>query len=127
MDMNYIEVLIFMTFCHIIDDYYLQGILASMKQKTWWMKQEGYNHLYVDDYKMALFMHSFSWSFMIMFPTLWVFGFEFTPLLLFIFIFNILIHMFVDNLKANKLLINLITDQLVHIVQILITAVFILR
>ena len=125
--MDYIKMIIFMMFCHIIDDYCLQGILASMKQKTWWMKQEGYNHLYVDDYKMALFMHSFSWSFMIMFPALLVFGFDFTPLLLFVFIFNILVHMFVDNLKANKLLINLITDQLIHIVQILITAVFILR
>ena len=45
-------------FCHIVDDYYLQGILASMKQKTWWPKQEGYRDLYKNDYKMALFIHS---------------------------------------------------------------------
>lgn len=119
--------IIFMIFCHIIDDYYLQGILASMKQKRWWKKQSSYNSLYVDDYKMALFMHSFSWSFMIMFPTLLVFNIDFNFVLLIVFILNIIIHAFVDNLKANKLLINLITDQLIHIVQILITAVFILR
>ena len=29
-------ILLCMIFCHIIDDYYLQGILASMKQKSWW-------------------------------------------------------------------------------------------
>ena len=33
--MSWFLVLIFfaMCFCHIVDDYYLQGILASMKQK----------------------------------------------------------------------------------------------
>ena len=125
MDMNYIEVLIFMTFCHIIDDYYLQGILAQMKQKSWWKKQAEYSSLYIDDYKIALFMHSFSWSFMIMFPTLYIFGvdFNFTPLV--IFIINIFVHAFVDNLKANKLKINLIVDQLIHITQIAYTALFI--
>ena len=30
-----IFMLISMLFCHIIDDYCLQGILASMKQKSW--------------------------------------------------------------------------------------------
>lgn len=24
-----------MIFCHIADDYYLQGILAQMKQRSW--------------------------------------------------------------------------------------------
>ena len=31
-------ILITMIFCHIVDDYYSQGILASMKQKEWWIK-----------------------------------------------------------------------------------------
>ena len=60
-----IFMLISMLFCHIIDDYCLQGILASMKQKSWWVKnnpEEKYNK----DYIMALFMHSASWSFMIL-------------------------------------------------------------
>ena len=33
-----IFMLLFMVFLHIVDDYYLQGILASMKQKQWWLK-----------------------------------------------------------------------------------------
>lgn len=31
-----------MIFMHIIDDYCLQGILASMKQKSWWTEQKEY-------------------------------------------------------------------------------------
>ena len=37
------------------------------------------------------------------------------------FVINGLIHMFVDNLKANKFKINLIQDQSIHLVQILVT------
>lgn len=62
-----IFILFCMLFCHVIDDYYLQGILASMKKKSWWEKNAP-DELYKNDYKMALFMHSFSWSFMIMLP-----------------------------------------------------------
>lgn len=31
--MSKIFILALMIFCHIVDDYYLQGILAQMKQK----------------------------------------------------------------------------------------------
>ena len=31
-----------MFFMHVVADFNLQGIMASMKQKTWWQKQEGY-------------------------------------------------------------------------------------
>ena len=33
-----IFMLLLMIFLHIVDDYYLQGILASMKQRGWWEK-----------------------------------------------------------------------------------------
>lgn len=36
--MNNCFLLLLMIFLHIVDDYYLQGILASMKQKEWWHK-----------------------------------------------------------------------------------------
>ena len=57
-----------MIFCHIVDDYKLQGILASMKQKDWWVEQIGFTKLYKYDYIVALLVHSFSWSFMILLP-----------------------------------------------------------
>lgn len=62
-----IFILFTMIFCHIVDDYYLQGWLASAKQKSWWEKNAP-GKLYKYDYLAALFMHSFSWSFMIMLP-----------------------------------------------------------
>ena len=54
--------LLSMIFCHIVDDYYLQGFLASAKQKSWWEKNLP-NKLYKNDYIIALFEHAFSWTF----------------------------------------------------------------
>lgn len=115
-----IFILISMIFCHIIDDYYLQGWLASAKQKSWWI-QNAPNNLYKNDYLMALFCHSFSWSFMIQLPVL-IYSF-YTHLFIWsiiLFIINLIIHAFIDNLKANKLKINLIQDQIIHFIQIII-------
>ena len=120
-----IFILITMIFCHIIDDYYLQGWLASGKQKSWWDKNAP-NQLYKNDYLMALFCHSFSWSFMIQLPVL-IYSF-YTHLFIWniiLFIINLIIHAFVDNLKANKLKINLIQDQTIHFIQIIITWIII--
>lgn len=113
-------ILIAMIFCHIVDDYYLQGWLALAKQKQWWV-QNAPDKLYKYDYIAALFMHSFSWTFMVMLvPTIKVmlFGGIWNPLL---FLGNVMIHMFVDDLKANKKQINLIQDQSIHMLQIIWT------
>lgn len=113
-------ILLSMVFFHIVDDYYLQGWLASAKQKSWWEKNAPDN-LYRYDYIAALFMHSFSWTFMIsLVPTLYVilFGGKLFPI---VFIGNVLLHMFIDDLKANKKQINLIQDQSFHMLQILWT------
>lgn len=32
-------VVLAMIFCHIVDDYYLQGTLANLKQKSFWEKR----------------------------------------------------------------------------------------
>lgn len=111
-------ILFVMIFAHIVDDYYLQGILASLKQKSWWEKQENYKPLYKYDYIVALIMHAFSWSFMISLPILYL---GFTKWIVVEIILNTIIHGIVDDLKANKGKINLIVDQSIHIVQILIT------
>lgn len=121
-----ILVLLCMIFCHIIDDYYLQGILAQLKQKKWWVDNAS-DKKYKYDYIMALFMHSFSWSFMInslSFIMSIFYNMNFNLLLL-LFIFNIIIHMFIDDLKANKFKINLIQDQSIHLLQILISWILI--
>lgn len=116
--MNIGVVLIFMIFCHIVDDYYLQGILAKMKQQKFW---ESSGKKYRNDYVMALFMHAFSWAFMIMLPVLIAFSLNPPLWFWFILLFNVCLHAAVDNWKCNELKINLIQDQLIHLGQILIT------
>lgn len=116
--------LLCMVFCHIIDDYYLQGWLASAKQKSWWEKNNP-SSLYKNDYIIALFEHAFSWTFMIHLPLIAmmvVTGKHIElPLFSLLFAVNWAIHTIIDDAKANKLRINLIQDQLIHICQIFAT------
>ena len=111
-------ILFVMIFAHIVDDYYLQGILASLKQKTWWENQKSYKPMYKYDYIVALIMHAFSWSFMVSLPILY---FGFTKWIAIAIILNTIVHGIVDDLKANKGKINLIVDQSIHITQVVIT------
>lgn len=117
-------ILLCMIFMHIVDDYYLQGILASMKQKSWWEKNAP-DPLYKNDYKMALAEHAFSWSFMMMLPvvvyTAIIAAMPSVWLILIIFVANVILHAIVDNAKANKRIINLVDDQTCHFIQIFIT------
>ena len=59
---------------------------------------------------------------MIMLPIAISMSFNVSILFVIIFILNAVIHALVDNLKANKLQISLITDQLIHLLQIFVTA-----
>lgn len=114
-----ILLLVAMMFCHILDDYVLQGCLANLKQKSWWEKNAP-DKLYKHDYIAALICHAFSWSVMITLPLIihskgdlgW-FWFS-LPI-------NWTIHALVDNWKANIRKINLIQDQLIHLGQIILT------
>ena len=121
-----ILLLLAMIFLHIVDDYYLQGWLASAKQKSYW-EQNAPDELYKHDYIMALFMHSFSWAFMIMVvPSVYTLinttnTNNASLAIALVFLTNLFIHMVVDNSKANLKKINLVQDQLNHLAQILIT------
>ena len=117
-------ILLCMFFMHIVDDYYLQGILASMKQKSWWEKNAP-DPLYKNDYKIALIEHAFSWTFMMMLPAIVYTAIIGTMLpvwfIVVFFILNVTIHALVDNAKANEKTINLIQDQSIHFIQIICT------
>ena len=117
-----ILILLTMIFLHIVDDYYLQGILASMKQKAWW-KENAPEPLYKYDYIVALMEHAFSWAFMIMLPVgiYTVFYDKSIVLIIITFLINWIIHSIVDHLKANVKVINLVTDQVIHVLQIIVT------
>lgn len=122
-------ILLWMIFNHVIDDYFLQGILATLKQKEYWISESLKNgenfdkSIYKYDYLMALFMHSFSWTFMIMIPL--IIGLDFVnvnmSIFIPIFILNLMIHFFTDNAKANLKVINLCQDQFIHMIQIFTT------
>lgn len=114
-------ILIAMIFCHIVDDYYLQGWLASAKQKKYWKELSSYSVKHKFDYIAALLMHAFSWTFMVMLPVAAVF--KFNPEIEFFIAFsvNFAVHAITDNAKANAMKINLVQDQTIHILQIIIT------
>jgi len=122
--MKEVIILFAMIFCHIADDFYLQGIMKEMKQKAWWREQTD-KELYRNDYIVVLFLHAFSWTCMIHVPVIlpMVLSGEYInpawPLL--IFAINWTIHTVVDNEKANKLSINLVADQMIHIAQVVLT------
>ena len=119
--MSNLFIVLWMIFFHIVDDYYLQGWLASAKQKSWWEKNAP-DEMYDKDYIWALIMHSFSWTFMVMLPIAYVQEFNIGFGFFILFAFNIAIHAFTDNAKANWKIINLWQDQLVHMVQIIFTS-----
>lgn len=116
-------VFIFMIFMHVLDDFFIQaaGCLSFLKTKDFWEK-EAPEELYKNDYKMALLAHGISWAFMIMLPIFILNGFKLSLGISTAFWINAWIHMYVDDLKANKKKINLIVDQCIHYVQIIITA-----
>lgn len=117
-----VVLLLSMLFCHLIDDYHIQGLLATFKQKKNW---EEMPDLYRNDWKIALFEHAFSWTFMMMLPITvaalagWI-SVTVIPYLC-LFVANLLWHAFIDHLKCNSLKINLWEDQVAHIFQIVLT------
>lgn len=123
--MNNIFIILWMIFFHIVDDYYLQKWLASAKQKSWW-QENAPEELYKYDYIWALIMHSFSWAFMIMLPIAYTMDFNVDAVFIVVFIANVAVHALTDNEKANRKTINLWADQIMHILQIALTAAFLL-
>ena len=123
-----VKILFLMIFCHLVDDFVLQDKFTYLKQKSWWKKacsDDGLNYeIYKNDYMMALLEHSLEWSIAIMLPIIFLCNIN-SLLLSVIIIVNTILHMIVDNAKANQLRLNLIQDQLLHFLQIGITFLFI--
>lgn len=115
--MTWQVVLVLMLLGHLVADYTLQGWLADGKQKSWWRKICGGEipDKYRNDYIAALVCHSLYWSIFVCAP------FYTSSHFLLATIINTAVHAVVDDLKANQKRINLIQDQLIHLVQILIT------
>ena len=108
-----------MMFCHTIEDFHVQGILANLKQASWWRENVDDFDPYHRDYIVALLIHGFEWSFVVHIPLMCFIGF--TPAVCISLLVNALLHSCIDDLKCNKELINLGQDQLLHIIQIALT------
>lgn len=114
--------LILMIFAHIVDDFNMQGWLAQAKQRKYWENDPvGKDDMYKSDYLMALFIHSFSWSFMIIVPIWIMSGLESVSWMIYTIPINTLGHMLCDDMKANVRCINLVQDQMFHLLQVLWT------
>lgn len=112
------KVLLCMIYLHLFDDYVLQGWLASAKSKSWWQKNCP-DKKYNKDYIIALVEHGFMNSFLIHIPIyLWVCQNEI--ILGISVLLATIYHAYIDNEKANKCTINLIQDQVLHILFILV-------
>lgn len=114
-------ILLSMLFCHIVDDYYLQGWLASAKQKKYWQELPNYTDMYKHDYIVALIMHSMSWAFMVMLPIAVMNRFDVGIGFFVLYAVNVFLHALIDDAKANRFVFNLVQDQLFHIAQIIVT------
>lgn len=116
-----VYVLLAMLFFHVLDDFCLQSCwLVNGKQRSWW-EENAPNPLYKNDYLMALFMHAFSWTFSVTIPLVVAIHANFTPAFWVAFVLNVICHARIDHIKANKKTINLIQDQLCHLIQIGLT------
>ena len=116
-------VFILLFLAHCIDDFYIQPMcLTFLKQKKWWKHNtppDNYD-MYKNDYRMALAIHAFEWSAAL---SLVLFLFDAPEwYITMMFFTNGVIHYYVDDVKANKLSINLIVDQSIHILQLAFTA-----
>lgn len=120
-----ISILLIMIFLHILDDFVLQTIcLSKLKQKNWWITECNKSSIsfekYKYDYLVALLMHTLSWSIIIHIPIMMCYEISDFKLFLSVLI-NSMIHFTIDDLKANRGQINLVYDQLIHLIQIIIT------
>ena len=112
---------------HIFADFHLQGILADLKQKRWWLENvfdKGFNHRYDKDYLAALAIHGLEWSILVLVPFLIMMCYLYypeNPIILFgSVLIQAVLHAVIDDLKCNRFKLNLIQDQALHFVQIMI-------
>lgn len=118
------KLFLLMLLLHFIADYTLQGCLANMKQKSWWVEQwhkHGFDfEKYKYDYVCSLICHALHQTLITFAPI--IFFSDLSDIGITAVAFgNTAIHAIIDHAKANKFKINLIVDQLLHLAQILIT------
>ena len=128
-------IFIAMVLLHILEDFHLQGILANMKQKSWWQSEcvklgiTYESSKYRRDYVVSLIIHALENSIFITLPLIidgLIATFTTNPnnsLFIgwaFIIFANTVVHAIIDDFKCNSKGINLIVDQILHFIFIIL-------
>lgn len=128
-------IFIAMVLLHILEDFHLQGILANMKQKSWWQSEcvklgiTYESSKYRRDYVVSLIIHALENSIFITLPLIidgLIATFTTNPnnsLFIgwaFIIFANTVVHAVIDDFKCNSKGINLIVDQILHFIFIIL-------
>ena len=128
-------IFIAMVLLHILEDFHLQGILANMKQKSWWQSEcvklgiTYESSKYRRDYIVSLIIHALENSIFITLPLIidsLIATFTTNPnngLFIgwaFIIFANTVVHAIIDDFKCNSKGINLIVDQILHFIFIIL-------
>lgn len=113
-----VYILLAMIFCHIVEDYNIQGILAQFKQKSFWKDKD---FLYHNDWIISIIEHGFENTFIMMLPIAIYYKFQLNESYFIWFVWNWMWHCIIDHYKCNKLQINLIRDQSLHMFWIILT------
>lgn len=125
--------LLLMVLAHIVEDFHIQGIMAQMKQKSWWYDQfakASYEQpdrdmgdimgTYGRDYLVALFLHGLEWAICVSIPVIFYQDFALSTYMLFAITAMAVMHAVIDHLKCNLYTINLVEDQAFHIMQVFV-------
>jgi hypothetical protein len=113
---------------HLVADFTLQGWFCKGKQELRWIaecKKHGVDFSkYRYDYIVALILHSLYWSIAILIPAMFMYNLPNKMIVLLMF-FNTFLHFMTDDLKANRMVLNLVQDQISHFIQIAVTLIII--
>ena len=124
-----IQMILLTLLLHLIADYTLQGCLANLKQRSWWI-EEGKKHdmtmqeiaKYKNDYKCGLLCHSLYWTLVTLFPIIFLSDLSWAVVSLIVLV-NTAVHYEVDDMKANQGKLTLWQDQGLHLLQIVLTCI----
>ena len=123
MNALHVKIVVLTLVLHFISDFNLQigAKLHDMKQRAWWKAQlekldKTDTRKYRHDWVCALLIHSFVWSAITFAPMLWIT--ESGLGIVLCLLVNTGLHALIDHAKANKLVLSLVEDQMLHVAQI---------
>ena len=117
-------VFVWTLFMHVLDDYGLQGVWHSMKQRTFPGTEAEMEESNIFSAIPALLCHALSWSFMTMLPIAYYYNFQVNTYFVLFFFSNTWWHAIIQHSKPQIKGVNFALEQSFHIIQIIVTLAF---